>query len=157
MDGKEYIEWWIYDVDHNDYFFSLNKDSLSKVINWESIKTTLYYSFNWKSIDEVENWIKKDLVMCLLSDEERRKKMSEAIAQNNNKDSTKVTIKISKKLLENLLEFEWSMFWGDFEYRYNVRGDKMHFYMNDSFDRKWLSDNLEFYGEVFEKNEKENK
>ena len=157
MDKKEYIEWWIYDVDHNDYSFSLNKDSLNNVINWENIKTTLYYSFNWKSIDEVENWMKKDLVMCLLSDEECRKKMSEAIAQNNNKESAQITVKISKRLLENLLKFKWSIFWWDFEYRYNAMGDKMHFYVNDSFDKKWLSDDLEFYEKVFEEKGKGHK
>ena len=156
MNEKTWIEWGIFDAEHNDYSFSLNKNTLRKINDWESIQTILYYNFNWKSINDFENWMRKKLVICLLSDDERRKNMSDAIVLNYTKESELVTIKISKHLLDNLLDFEWWSFSDDYEYRYNTGWDKMHFYVNDSHSKTMLNDSLKFYEEIFKKKSTEN-
>ena len=36
------IEWWTFNIDNRDYFITLNKENLSKVLNWEELN---YYCF----------------------------------------------------------------------------------------------------------------
>ena len=93
------IDWWIYDIDHNDYSLSLNKDSLEKVLAWEELKRTLYLSSHNLSIDDVQEWMRKELIIWLLSDEDRANEMTDALVKWNNKPSEKVSLKIENVIL----------------------------------------------------------
>jgi hypothetical protein len=54
----------------------------------------------------MEEWVKKDLILCLLSNTERSKYLTEALPIGNYKDSKNVTIKISENLVNKLLKYE---------------------------------------------------
>ena len=143
------LEWCIYDVDHNDYSVSLNKDSLQKVLDWEEIKRTLYVSSH--SIEDIQEWMRKELFIWLLSDEDRKKQMTEAYVTWNQKDSETVRMNISNQLLENLLAFEWGTFSDSYDYRYNMRGDKILFYVLDKWrNRMWLNNNIDLNNQLFD-------
>lgn len=144
------IEWCIYDMDHNDYSFSINKETLNQIKNWEEFRTTMYYSSSQrKSLEDIQQRMRKNLIIWLLSDEERRKNMTDALVKNYKRESEEVIMNISNRLLENLLEFEWWYPLDEYEYRYNMRWDKMYFYMNDSYNRQWLNNNIDFYNQFF--------
>ena len=152
LDDIMKIEWWIYDIDHNDYSLSLNKDSLEKVLAWEELKRTLYLSSHNFSIDDVQEWMRKELIIWLLSDEDRANEMTDALVKWNNKPSEKVSLKIARNLLENLLGFEWGSFSDSYDYRYNMRWDKILFYVLDKWhNRMWLNDSIDFNNQLFDK------
>ena len=144
------IEWCIYDLQHGDYNFSLNKDTLARIDNWENAEMVLHhYPYN-DSLENLQERMRKTLILWLLSEEHRREKMTNALIINHKKDSEKVTINISKELIESLSKFKWNCFWSGYEYRYNIRWDKMIFYINDSFDKRCLQDNIDFYNQLFD-------
>lgn len=144
------IEWCIYDMDHNDYSFSINKETLNQIKSWEEFRTTMYYSSSQrKSLEDIQQRMRKNLIIWLLSDEERRKNMTDALVKSYKRESEEVIMNISNRLLENLLEFEWWYPLDEYEYRYNMRWDKMYFYMNDSYNRQWLNNNIDFYNQFF--------
>lgn len=143
------IEWWTFNIDNRDYFITLNKENLSKVLNWEELKYELYWRWEWINIREMEEWVKKDLILCLLSNTERSKHLTEALPIGNYKDSKNVTIKISENLVNKLLKYEWNFFAEDFEYRYDSWQNKIHFYVTDSHSRETLKDNIDFYRKVY--------
>lgn len=145
------IEWCIYDMDSNDYSFSINKENLNKIKDWEAYKTIMYHS-SWSrnSLEDIQERMKKSLILWLLSDEERRKNMTDALVKGYTKESNEITINISKRLLDTLLEFEWWLTLNEYEYRYNMRWDKMYFYVNDSYDKQCLNDNIEFFNNLFD-------
>lgn len=143
------IEWCIYDMDNNDYSFSLNKENIRKIKDWEEYKTIMYQnSWSLNSLEDIQYRMKKSLILWLLSDEERRKNMTDALVKNHTKESNEVIINISKSLLDTLLEFEWWLTLN--EYRYNMRWDKMYFYVNDSYYKQCLNDNIEFFNNLFD-------
>ena len=149
LDEMSKIEWCIFDIDHNDYSLSLNKDSVKKVLSWDEIKRTLYIS--WHSLDEIQEWMRKELIIWLLSDDDRKKEMTEACVKWIRKDSEVVRMNISNKLLENLLAFEWGGFSDSYDYRYNMRGDKILFYVLDNWRyRMWLNNNIDLNNQLFE-------
>lgn len=149
LDEIRKLEWCIYDVDHNDYSVSLNKDSLQKVLDWEEIKRTLYVSSH--SIEDIQEWMRKELFIWLLSDEDRKKQMTEAYVTWNQKDSETVRMNISNQLLENLLAFEWGTFSDSYDYRYNMRGDKILFYVLDKWrNRMRLNNNIDLNNQLFD-------
>ena len=101
------IEWCIYDMDHNDYSFSINKETLNQIKSWEEFRTTMYYSSSQrKSLEDIQQRMRKNLIIWLLSDEERRKNMTDALVKSYKRESEEVIMNISNRLLENLLEFE---------------------------------------------------
>jgi hypothetical protein len=55
---------------------------------------------------ELDKWVKKELTFCLLSDSERRENLTEALPIGNHKESEKVTIKISKELLDKISKYK---------------------------------------------------
>jgi hypothetical protein len=55
---------------------------------------------------ELDKWVRKELTFCLISDSERRENLTEALPDDNRKESERVKIKISKDLLEKLLNYE---------------------------------------------------
>ena len=55
---------------------------------------------------KLDKWVRKELTFCLISDSERRENLTEALPDDNRKESERVKIKISKDLLEKLLDYE---------------------------------------------------
>jgi len=155
---NENLEWWMFNVNNRDYFITLNKENLSKVLNWEELKTELYWTRDWINMRKLDKWVRKELTFCLISDSERRENLTEALPDDNRKESERVKIKISKDLLEKLLDYEWGAFANAYQYRYDTRWNKMHFYVNESFERERLKDDIDFYKKVYNltypKNEK---
>ena len=147
MEEKSHIQWCIYDIEHSDYNFALNRKTLNKIENWENVEMVLHHYPPNDSIENIQERMKKALVLGLLSDKDRVEKMTNALVKNHTKDSKDVTIKISKDLIQTLLEFKWDSFWSGYEYRYNFRWDKMIFYVNDSFDKQCLESNIDFYNQ----------
>lgn len=145
------IEWCIYDIDHHDYKFSLNKETLNKIKNWEKAEMVMYhYISHGELIKNIQERMRKTLILWLLSNENRRKEMTNAVVKNHSKDSKEVIINISNELIENLLEFKWSAFWNSYDYRYNIGWDKMMFYKDNSFDKECLQSDINFYNQLFD-------
>ena len=140
----ENLEWWMFEFDHSDFFIALNKESLLKILNWEELKSELYWHWNWIDIRKLDKWVKKELTFCLLSDTERTENFTEALPIWNHKDSEKVTIKISEDLLDKISKYKWGFWYEAYEYRYDARWNKMHFYVNDSFWKEQLKNNIDF-------------
>ena len=67
------LEWWMFNVNHRDFFITLNKESIIKILNWENLESELYWNWDWINMRELDKWVKKELTFCLLSDSERRK------------------------------------------------------------------------------------
>jgi hypothetical protein len=59
--------------------------------------------------------------------------MTNTIIKQN---TSNVTIKISKELIENILNCQND----HYEYRYNKTSDKMHFYIKDSLNKEILKE-----------------
>lgn len=143
------LEWWMFEVDHRDFFIALNQESLLKILNWEELKSELYWRWNWINIRELDKRVKKELTFCLLSDTERTENLTEALPIWNRKDSEKVTIKISEDLLDKISKYKWGYWYEAYEYRYDTMWNKMHFYINDSFWKEQLKDNIDFTKKVY--------
>ena len=111
-----------------------------------------HYSSHYNSIEDIQEWMKKTLILWLLSNKDRPETTTKADVRNHFKNSKEVTINISNELIENLLKFKWTVFWNGYEYRYNKHTwDKMIFYVNDSFEKECLQDNIDFYNQLFDK------
>lgn len=145
----ENLEWWVFNVNNRDYFITLNKENLSKVLNWEELKTELYRTRHWINMRNLDKRVKKELTFCLISDDERRENLTEALPIDNKKESEKVRIKISERLLQELLDYEWGSFANDYQYRYDTWWNKIHFYVSDSFEREKLKNDIDFYKKVY--------
>ena len=134
--GKEpHIQWAFYDIDHYDYYISLNKETLEQIKEWNIIKSKIVYS----SYDYEQNkkMIQKKLFIALLTDEERKKNRWETKFIRTDE---KVWLKISKYLLNNLIEANLE----DYEHRYDTMWNKIHFLIADSekpFSEKSWFDN----------------
>lgn len=132
-------EWCIFNLDHWDYNFLLNKSSINKIKNWEKICSTIYHdSYYLKNKDDIQERMKKELIIWLLSSNEDQANQQEVIVTPYTKESKKVTIKISNNLLENLLKSEWDIY----EYCYNSRGNKMDFFINESPKKDDLNEEI---------------
>jgi len=135
MEKESHIQWAIYDVDHYDYYVSLNKGTLEKIKEWNIIKSKIVYS----SYDYEQNkkMIQKKLFITLLSEEERRKNRWETKFIRTDE---KVWLKISNYLLNTLIEANLE----DYEHRYDTMWNKIHFLIADfewPFNEKWWFDN----------------
>ena len=135
MEKESHIQWAIYDVDHYDYYVSLNKETLEKIKEWNIIKSKIVYS----SYDYEQNkkMIQKKLFITLLSEEERRKNRWETKFIRTDE---KVWLKISNYLLNTLIEANLE----DYEHRYDAMWNKIHFLINETkepFSDKWWFDN----------------
>ena len=145
----ENLEWWIFNAKNSDFFITINKENLSKVLNWEELKIELYRSLEQLDFRELKKWVKKELTLSLISDEERRKNHTEALPIWNIKESKNIEIKISNRLVEELKCYEWWSFANDYTYRYDKGWNKMHFYVSDSHERESLKDDLDFFRKVY--------
>lgn len=145
----ENLEWWIFNAKNSDFFITINKENLSKVLNWEELKIELYRSWEQLDFRELEKWVRKELTLCLIPDNERNKKLEEALPIDNEKESEKVRIEISKGLINELLNYEWKIS-ADYGQRYGIWWNKMHFYVTESFERDWLKDQIDFYKKVYD-------
>jgi hypothetical protein len=134
MDGKQQrTEWVIFEKSNQDYFFLLDEESLKKISNWENIETELFFHSQNESTNNIKEKTKKELTLSLLTEDERRKEMTNTII---NQSINIVNIKISKELIENILNCQKD----HYEYRYNKTSDKMHFYIKDSLNKEILKE-----------------
>ena len=132
MDGKQQrTEWVIFEKSNQDYFFLLDEESLKKISNWENIETELFFHSQNESTNNIKEKTKKELTLNLLTEDERKKEMTNTII---NQSINIVNIKISKELIENILNCQND----HYEYRYNKTSDKMHFYIKDSLNKEIL-------------------
>jgi hypothetical protein len=135
MEKESHIQWALYDVDHYDYYISLNKETLEKIKEWNIIKSKIVYS----SYDYEQNkkMVQKKLFITLLTEKERRKNRWETKFIRTDE---KVWLKISNYLLNNLIEANLE----DYEHRYDAMWNKIHFLINETeepFSDKWWFDN----------------
>lgn len=108
MHNSENTQWCIFDLDHSNYIFSLDRESLNKIKNWEKLKTTIYHdSYLFKSKKDLKEWMKKELIIWLLSNNEPEGQ-PEVIVRPYWKESQNVIIEISNSLIENLMNSEWN-------------------------------------------------
>jgi hypothetical protein len=134
MDEKQQrTEWVIFEKSNQDYFFLLDEESLKKISNWENIETELFFHSQNENTNNIKEKTKKELTLSLLTEDERRKEMTNTIIKQN---TSNVTIKISKELIENILNCQND----HYEYRYNRTSDKMHFYIKDSLNKEILKE-----------------
>ena len=130
---QQRTEWVIFEKSNQDYFFLLDEESLKKISNWENIETELFFHSQNESTNNIKEKTKKELTLNLLTEDERRKEMTNTIINQN---INIVTIKISKELIENILNCQND----HYEYRYNRTSDKMHFYIKDSLNKEILKE-----------------
>jgi hypothetical protein len=135
MKKEPHIQWAIYDVDHNDYYISLNQKTLKEIKEWNIIKSKIVYSSN--DHEQLKKMTQKKLFITLLTDEERRKNRWETKFIRTDK---KIWLKISNYLLKNLIEANLE----DYEHRYDTMWNKIHFLIDETerpFNEKWWFDN----------------
>jgi hypothetical protein len=135
MEEELHIQWALYDVDHYDYYISLNKETLGRIKEGNIIKSKIVYSSY--DIEQNKKMIQKRLFITLLTDEERKKHRWETKFIRTDE---KVWLKISNYLLNNLIEANLE----DYEHRYDAMWNKIHFLIADSerpFSEKWWFDN----------------
>ena len=130
---QQRTEWVIFEKSNQDYFFLLDEESLKKISNWENIETELFFHSQNESTNNIKKKTKKELTLSLLTEDERRKEMTNTII---NQSINIVNIKISKELIENILNCQND----HYEYRYNKTSDKMHFYIKDSLNKEILKE-----------------
>ena len=130
---QQRTEWVIFEKSNQDYFFLLDEESLKKISNWENIETELFFHSQNENTNNIKEKTKKELTLSLLTKDERRKEMTNTII---NQSINIVNIKISKELIENILNCQND----HYEYRYNKTSDKMHFYIKDSLNKEILKE-----------------
>ena len=134
MEGiQQRTEWVIFEKSNQDYFFILDEESLKKISNWENIETELFFHSQNENTNNIKEKTKKELTLSLLTEDERKKEMTNTII---NQSINIVNIKISKELIENILNSQND----HYEYRYNKTSDKMHFYIKDSLNKEILKE-----------------
>lgn len=134
MEGiQQRTEWVIFEKSNQDYFFLLDEKSLKKISNWENIETELFFHSQNENTNNIKEKTKKELTLSLLTEDERKKEMTNTII---NQSINIVNIKISKELIENILNSQND----HYEYRYNKTSDKMHFYIKDSLNKEILKE-----------------
>jgi hypothetical protein len=130
---QQRTEWVIFEKSNQDYFFLLDEESLKKISNWENIETELFFHSQNENTNNIKEKTKKELTLNLLTEDERRKEMTNTII---NQSINIENIKISKELIENILNCQND----HYEYRYNKTSDKMHFYIKDSLNKEILKE-----------------
>jgi hypothetical protein len=134
--GKEpHIQWAFYDIDHYDYYVSLNKETLNKIKEWSIIKSKIV--FLAEKENDLRNLTQKKLFISLLTDEDRIKNRSETKFIHSHEN---VWLKISNRLLNILIEGNPE----DYEHRYDAMWNKIHFLIANSerpLSDKWWFDN----------------
>ena len=134
MDGKQQrTEWVIFEKSNQDYFFLLDEESLKKISNWENIESELFFQSQNEGTNNIKEKAKKELTLSLLTEDERRKEMTNTIIKQN---INNITIKISNELINNILNCQND----HYEYRYNETSDKMHFYIKESLNKDILKE-----------------
>ena len=128
-------QWALYDVDHYDYYVSLNQETLGKIKEWKIIKSKIVYT----SYDYEQNkkLIQKKLFITLLTDDERQKHRRETKIIHTH---DKVWLKISERLLNILIKENPQ----DYEHRYDTMWNKIHFLIDETerpINEKWWFDN----------------
>jgi len=147
MEEESHIQWAFYDLDHMDYYVSLNKETLEKIKEWNIIKSKIVYVAD--KMEDMKKMVQKKLFILLSTKEERLKNRKETIIIRTN---DKVWLKISNELLNTLIEYNPK----DYEYRYDTMRNKIHFLINDTqepLSGKWWFDNTFKFCEELNKKE----
>ena len=136
---ESHIEWAIYDATRLDYYVSINKETLKKIKEWNTLK--------WKFVcfsdhyNDIEAWVQKNLFITLLTDEERKGYRCETEFIETKE---KVYLKISNYLLNNLIETNLE----DYQHRYDVMWNKIHFLVADwkrpFNEESWFDDTFKY-------------
>ena len=63
MKQESHIQWAIYDLDHNDYYISLNKETLGNIKEWNIVKSKIVYL----SEKDIKQIAQKKLLIILLT------------------------------------------------------------------------------------------
>ena len=137
MEQDSHIQWAFYCVDNFDYHVSLNQDTLNKIKEWNIIKSKIVFLAD----KDVKNLVQKKLFITLLTDEERIKNRSETKITHT---SDSVCLKISNRLLNILIEENPE----DYEHRYDVMWNKIHFLVDDVekpfSEKSWFDSTFRF-------------
>lgn len=131
MKQESHIQWAIYDLDHSDYYISLNKETLENIKEWNIVKSKIVYL----SEKDIKQMVQKKLLIILLTEEERNDFLRDAVIMRN---SEEVWLKISSRLLDVLIEENLE----DYEHRYDFAWNKIHFLIKNSNkpfnDKSWF-------------------
>lgn len=131
MKQESHIQWVFYDVDHYDYYVSLNKETLENIRNWNIIKSKIVYL----SDKDITQNVQKRLLITLLSEDERNLILRDTRIVHNQEE---VWLKISGRLLDILIEENLE----DYEHRYDFVWNKIHFLTKNSKnpfnDKSWF-------------------
>ena len=141
MEKESHIQWAIYWVDSMDYSVSLNEETLNKIKKWNIIKSKIVYlchrGFSEENIRRMQEETQKNLFISLLSDEERKNNWYETKIIHTD---DKVWLKISDRLLDILIEEKPK----DFEYRYDIGGNKLYFIIDDKNKQEFFNEKFWF-------------
>lgn len=136
MKNESHVQWAFYDVDHMDYYVSLKKETLDKIKQWDVIKSKIVYF----SEENIKDLIQKTLFITLLTNEERENRSETRIIHCDDK----VWLKISDRLLNILIEEHPE----DYEHRYDMMWNKMHFLVDDIekpfSEKSWFDSTFRF-------------
>jgi len=121
MEEVSHKQWVYYDVNHRDYRISLNKETFENIRNWMIISSKIVYL----SDDDCKKFIQKKILITLLWEEERNRILKDTRIIHG---SERICLKISSRLLDTLIEENLE----DYEQRYGMLWDKIHFLLKDS-------------------------
>lgn len=143
MEKEQHIQWAIYCMDNNDYYVSLNMETLEKIKQWNIIKSKIVYLTD----KDIEKMAQKQLFLTLLTNEERKNNRWESKIIHA---QDKIWIKISDYLLNRLIDSNPK----DFEHRYGTHNNKMHFLIKDV---DWPFNDKSWFDRTFQSCERQNK
>ena len=131
MKQESHIQWAIYDMDHSDYYISLNRETLENIEKWNIVKSKIVYL----SDKDITQMVQKKLLITLLTEDERNISLRDAIIIRNFEE---VWLKISSRLLNVLIEENFE----DYGHRYDFAWNKIHFLIKNSTrpfnDKSWF-------------------
>ena len=134
-------QWCIFNLNSCNYEFSLKKETLNKIKEWKSVNTTIYHdSYSFRTKEDIQERMKKQLVLWLLSEEERSEENTEVVVRPHKHKSEKIMIDISENLLDELMQSESDKY----SYCYSNRWNKMIFYINESENKQALNERIKF-------------
>ena len=131
MKKESHIQWVIYDMDHMDYYISLEKETLENIKKWNIIKS----KFVFLTDKDIKEKVQRKLLITLLTEEERNKILRDTKIIRTDEE---FWLKISERLLNTLIEENLE----DYEHRYDFAWNKIHFLIKDSTkplnDKSWF-------------------
>ena len=131
MEKESHIQWVFYDIDHMDYYISLEKETLENIKKWNIIKSKIVFLTD----KDIKEKVQKRLLITLLTEEERNEILRDTRIIRTDEE---VWLKISERLLDVLIEENLE----DYEHRYDFMWNKIHFLIKWSQralnDKSWF-------------------